>query len=111
MKHALAISIALATALVGACAKPPEPHVAAAPRGYSCSAARGHATTVGERAARAFALQSAAYEARDLKGDFIKAGFRSVRKAGEDVACQPWSLTGRASKVVFCVAAIRICGR
>lgn len=111
MNRACAASIALASILAGACAKPPEPHVAAAPRGFSCSAARGHATTIGERAARAFALQAASYEARDLKGDFIRAGFKSVRKAGEDVACQPYSLSGKASNVVFCVAAIRICGR
>ena len=61
--------------ILAGCAAQRSPQFAAAPRGLTCNSVKGNATTFGEQAARGFARANAAREARDLRGDFVKAGF------------------------------------
>ena len=100
----------MATVLLAGCVAQRDPQFATAPRGLTCNSVKGNATTFGEAAARGFARQNAALEARDLRGDFVKAGFRRIRVAGNAVACHPYALTGVGSGIYNCVAAVRICG-
>ena len=105
----VAIGVGGSLVLAG-CAAQRSPQFAAAPRGLTCNSVKGNATTFGEAAARGFARQNAAIEARDLRGDFVRAGFKRVRVAGNAVVCQPYALTGAGSGVYNCVAAVRVCG-
>jgi hypothetical protein len=99
-----------AVALVAGCSTPRMPEFGSAPRGLTCSAAKGHATTFGEQAARSFALANAVSEARDLKGDFVRTGFRRVSERGQNTVCEPYALTGTGSGIYRCTAAVRVCG-
>jgi hypothetical protein len=110
-RPAAVAAIAVMAAMLAGCASTHlEEQLRLADPGGSCENVTQDVTGRGLGPARAFAIRSVQAEAGELKGDFVRAGFRGIRQSAPAVACEPYALTGPHGGLYRCVARIRVCG-